>query len=316
MKRHTPLGLGLGLILLVGACANRAGSIGPIGGSGDPTGSAVRPSTPAVSPSSSGSTPPSTPSGSTPSGPTATSPTGSAQDFTYEVWFTYGERLLPTRRTETFDPAVGSIALRSLLVGPTEAERAAGLGTAIPPSTTLNGLVIEDGIATVDLSGSYDDASGTTGETLRLAQVVYTITQFPTVTGVLFELDGRPVTVFGGHGILLDEPQTRGGYEDQVAPIVVETPLIGERVDNPVTISGTANVFEATVSIQILDATGAVIANTFTTATCGTGCRGDYSARVAYSVNADQSGAVVVFESSAEDGSMLLPVRIPVTLTA
>lgn len=309
MKRHTLLGLGLGLILLVGACANRAGSIGPIGGSGDPTG-------PVVTPSSSGSAPSSAASGSTPSAPTATSPTGSAQDFTYEVWFTYGERLLPTRRTEAFDPAVGSIALRSLLAGPTEAERAAGLGTAIPASTTLNSLVIEDGIATVDLSGSYDDASGTTGETLRLAQVVYTITQFPTVTGVLFELDGRPVTVFGGHGILLDEPQTRGGYEDHLAPIVVEAPLIGERVENPVTISGTANVFEATVSIQILDATGAVIANTFTTATCGTGCRGDYSARVAYSVDAEQSGTVVVFESSAEDGSMLFPVRIPVTLTA
>lgn len=316
MKRHTLLGLGLGLTLLVGACANRAGSIGPIGGSGDPTGPSVQPPTPAVPPSGSGPTPPSTPSGSTPSAPTAPSTLPPGLAFTYEVWFTYGDRLLPTHRTEAFDPGVGGIALEALLAGPTEAERAAGFSTAIPASTTLNGLVIEDGIATVDLSGSYDDPSGTTGETLRLAQVVYTITQFPTVTGVHFELDGRPVTVFGGHGILLDDPQTRGGYEDQVAPIVVETPLVGSRVDTPVTVSGTANVFEATVSIQILDATGAVIANTFTTATCGTGCRGDYSARVAYSVDADQSGTVVVFESSAEDGSMLFPVRIPVTLTA
>ena len=34
----------------------------------------------------------------------------------------------------------------------------------------------------------------------RLAQVVYTLTQFPTVDGVVFSLDGEPIDVLGGEG--------------------------------------------------------------------------------------------------------------------
>jgi immunoglobulin-like protein involved in spore germination len=75
-------------------------------------------------------------------------------------------------------------------------------------------------------------------------------------------------------------------------------------------------VFEATVSIRILDANGREIAAAFTTATCGTGCRGRYSARVSYDVGADQVGTIEVFASSAQDGHTINVVRIPVTLTA
>jgi spore germination protein GerM len=52
---------------------------------------------------------------------------------------------------------------------------------------------------------------------LRLAQVVYTLMQFPSVKAVNFSLDGKPVTVFGSEGIVLDHPQERSDYED-VAP--------------------------------------------------------------------------------------------------
>ncbi len=97
-------------------------------------------------------------------------------------------------------------------------------------------------------------------------------------------------------------------------PIVVDTPAPGDRVTSPVTISGTADVFEATVSIRILDANGKVIEETFTTASCGTGCRGAYSAKVPFHVGSEQPGTVVVYESSAETGKMLFSVRIPVTL--
>jgi hypothetical protein len=97
-------------------------------------------------------------------------------------------------------------------------------------------------------------------------------------------------------------------------PIEVTHPSRGATVTSPVTISGTADVFEATVSIRILDATNNALAETFTTATCGTGCRGDYTIDVPFSVNTPQSGAIQVFEVSAKDGSMINIVRIPVTL--
>jgi hypothetical protein len=97
-------------------------------------------------------------------------------------------------------------------------------------------------------------------------------------------------------------------------PIVVDEPIEDARVSSPVTVSGTANVFEGTVSIRILDANGAVLAEDFTTATCGSGCAGTYRTRVRFRVDHEQRGSIQVFESSAENGEPLHLVEIPVTL--
>ncbi|HEV8564211.1 MAG TPA: Gmad2 immunoglobulin-like domain-containing protein [Actinomycetota bacterium] len=99
-----------------------------------------------------------------------------------------------------------------------------------------------------------------------------------------------------------------------LAPIDVSTPEPGDVVTSPVTIAGTADVFEATVLYQIKDANAKVIAHGFTTATCGSGCRGDYSVDVPFDVDQEQSGTIVVFERSAEDDSKINVVEIPVTL--
>ena len=101
---------------------------------------------------------------------------------------------------------------------------------------------------------------------------------------------------------------------DEKPAIVVTNLAIGQRVANPVTVAGTANVFEATVSVRILDASGREIANTFTTATCGTGCRGTYSKKVSFLVTDEQAGTVEVYWSSPENGRPEGVVRIPVTL--
>lgn len=99
------------------------------------------------------------------------------------------------------------------------------------------------------------------------------------------------------------------------APIVVEGPQPGDTVTSPVTVEGTANVFEATVSIRILDESGEILTETFTTATCGSGCRGTFSEAVAFEVDHEQPGTIMVFESSAEDGRPIHVVRVAVTLS-
>jgi hypothetical protein len=147
-----------------------------------------------------------------------------------------------------------------------------------------------------------------------LAQIVYTLTQFDRIQGVVFEIDGRSLTNFGGYEI--DGAQRRGNFTDQLPAILVQSPSIGDRVSSSVRISGTADVFEAVVSIAILDQHGNVIASTFTMATCGTGCRGTWETDVAYDVDATQHGTIKVYEVSAKDGSDIHVVRIPVTLTA
>ena len=49
---------------------------------------------------------------------------------------------------------------------------------------------------------------------MRLAQVVYTLTQFPSVDGVIFSLDGEPIDVLGGEGVIIDHPLARSDYTD------------------------------------------------------------------------------------------------------
>jgi len=96
--------------------------------------------------------------------------------------------------------------------------------------------------------------------------------------------------------------------------IVVDSPLPGDELLSPITVRGTANVFEASVSIRILGATGEVLAAINTQATCGSGCRGTFSSPLAFYTPFRQSGTIEVFEVSAVDGSAINVVSVPVTL--
>ena len=135
-----------------------------------------------------------------------------AERTTVAVYFTRGERLRKVNRSVPRTPRLGAAAVQALLAGPTGAERAAGLGTAIPPATRFRDLRIEAGVATVDLSRDFESGGGSLGLTLRLAQVTCTVDEFATVKGVRFALDGQPVSVFSGDGIVLDRPVTCAGY--------------------------------------------------------------------------------------------------------
>ena len=96
--------------------------------------------------------------------------------------------------------------------------------------------------------------------------------------------------------------------------IVVRTPKPGDEIVSPVTVAGTAAVFEATVSVVILDASGQTLAAASAIATCGTGCRGPFSTTLAFFTEVGQAGSIEVFEPSAEGGSPLHLVSVPVTL--
>lgn len=257
----------------------------------------------------SGSSPSPTPSQTpsvTPSGSPRVSPSPSGQKLTFELWFVQGGKLFVTKRTEPFNVAVGRLSLDALAAGPSAAELAAHVSTGLPPDASLAITALAGGVATVNAGPSPIFQEGSAVVRLRKAQIVYTLTQYSTIGKVRFVSNGTS----------LDKNlYSRGAFDDLLPAILVESPVIGQKVANPVTVSGTANVFEATVSLRILDEDGKSIADTFTTATCGTGCRGDYSVSVAYSVDHEQRGTVEVYESSAKDGSAINVVDIPVTLT-
>jgi len=265
------------------------------GGSSDNGSSAQAPAPAPASPSP-GSPPPSEPP--PPAAPQPPAPAGSSS---YEVWFVRSGKLFSTSRTGEATSAVAGRALQALAAGPSTAEAGAGLQSVVPTGARLNVKGIADGVATVDTPAGF--RSGTLAQQrLREAQVVFTLTQYASVRRVLFSGTANPVT--------------RKDYDDLVPPITVAHPRVGQQVSSPVKISGTANAFEATVSMRILDAHGKELAKGFTTATCGSGCRGDYATTLRYSVSQDQPGVIEVYEDSAESGARIHVVDVPVTLTA
>jgi hypothetical protein len=152
---------------------------------------------------------------------TATLPRGRA----LEVWFTQRGRLVEALRSHTATRRVATAALHALLAGPTAAEQAEGIRTEIPRGTRLLDISVSNRVARVDLTSDYESGAGSLALKLRLAQVVYTLTQFPTVTRVRFEIDGSPVNVYSSSGIVLDHPVGRSAYKS-LAPLV--KPLAGK----------------------------------------------------------------------------------------
>jgi germination protein M len=233
----------------------------------------------------------------------------------FEAWFAQGEHLAPVPRTHEMTPRVAAAAVEALLAGPTQAERASDFATAVPAGTRLLGISIDGGIATVDLTPEYQSGGGALSMQLRLGQVVYTLTQFPTIKNVRFRLDGKPVRVFSSEGIVLDHAVGRSDYADLLPVIVVAKPLEGARASSGVVVSGSANVFEANVTVKVLDENGNVVGHGFTTATCGTGCRGTYSVPVTFKVSREQPGTIVVSDDDAAGtGTPPHQVRVPVVL--
>lgn len=230
------------------------------------------------------------------------------------VFLVRGEHVIPVRRVVPHTVAVARAAASSLLRGPTASERKSGYSSQIPARTGLRGISVSRGVATVDLARRFESGGGSLSMQLRVAQVVYTLTQFPTVRRVAFRLDGRPVESIGGEGVLVSPPVGRAGFEAQTPPILVEEPLPGDSVDTPIVVRGTANVFEARLVVDLVTTNGVVLARRNILATAGTGTRGRFSARIALAAPVARV-LIVAYAHSPKNGARIDVVRVPVLIT-
>jgi Immunoglobulin-like domain of bacterial spore germination len=94
--------------------------------------------------------------------------------------------------------------------------------------------------------------------------------------------------------------------------IVVETPFADGDVGTPVSVTGTADVVGASVTVRVLDDAGGELAQTIVQATCGDGCVGTFAAELFYFVPKRTSGWIEVSGASAEGPAPR--VRVPVIL--
>ena len=231
---------------------------------------------------------------------TSTTDTGTttapAETTVVRVYFLREGKVWPAyREVDTSGPVknVAGLAVSELFNGPTEQEAAdLQFGTAIPVADIQAQIAIDNNIADVELDSELPEGAR--------AQLIYTLTQFPTVD--LVEIDWQRYT--------------RADFENFTPAILVESPLPFEDVTSPLRVTGTANTFEATFSYELTDTDGLIVDENFVTATSGTGTRGtfDFTTKP-YTVPFDGVGALIVFERSAKDGSRINLVEIPLRMT-
>jgi immunoglobulin-like protein involved in spore germination/sporulation and spore germination protein len=211
-------------------------------------------------------------------GGTSTTTTGG--QVALKVYFFRGNALVPVTVHVPETQAVAAAAIGALLAGPP-----AGYETAIPAGVTLQSVAVSTGVAT---------ARFVPDKLVRAAkaQVVYTLTQFPTITSV----DGATALDFADL-----TPQ---------AAIFVAQPIRNSTVTSPVHASGTADVFEATFQAEVWSGHRLLATQTIT-ASSGTGTRGTWSATFDLPPG---PARLVFFEVSADNGARLHETSVDLTV--
>ncbi|HET7026775.1 MAG TPA: Gmad2 immunoglobulin-like domain-containing protein [Candidatus Limnocylindrales bacterium] len=303
----------LAVVALVAACGPSSGVIGPVGTpppSTEP--SVVQSEDPTPPPSPAGSIDPSGGPSTSPSGPPASSPGGSvapsspsaspAGTTVVRAYLTLADGLVPVLRSVPATKGVARAAINALLAGPSSSD-GASVGTAVPSGVSLLGISISGETASVDLSSAFASGGSTASQVSRVAQVVYTLTQFGNVTSVKLQVAGTALPVPDDRGTIRTDAVSRADYREQLPEIFVDRPAWHASIGNPARITGVTRVFEATFRVRLVDAAGNTLADRQVMASCGSGCWGAFDVTLGYAVRAPQWGTLRMYNPSARDGS-------------
>jgi hypothetical protein len=134
-----------------------------------------------------------------------------------EVWFVRDGEPVAVSRVA---PAIPGL-LRSLLAGPTRAERAKGLRSTIPTGTVVRELTISRRVVTVDLGARFAAGRNEASLTARVGQLVRTLRAVPGVVGVRVRIEGGvPIGLFPGYDL---RRVVRAPLASQAAPTLRDT---------------------------------------------------------------------------------------------
>ncbi|MGF1618872.1 MAG: Gmad2 immunoglobulin-like domain-containing protein [Acidimicrobiia bacterium] len=172
-----------------------------------------------------------------------------------------------------------------------------------PADGADNVLIIE--MNEVFLSG----AGGLLADFAMLNQLIHTATYLPDIDEVQFIVNNQPVTQFGSEGLDLSSSVSRESFQEHLALINLTSPVSSD-TDLNIVVEGTSNTFEASLAVQVVAESGEAVHEEFGTATCGSGCWGEYM----FVLNRDlfQSGSTIrILEYSAEDGEPQNVISVP-----
>jgi hypothetical protein len=187
------------------------------------------------------------------------------------VWFQVdtarlGLRLARELRDLPVDDPVRA-GVEAMIVGPDDPDYSSPWN----PATEVLGTSRQDGRITVDLSAEARTANvGSAGAALMVQQLVYTATDAAGTprAGVELLVEGAPAGELWG-AVVWDGPITREDPDDVRMLVQIDAPREGQVVTGPLTVTGEANAFEATVVWRILDERGELVESSFVTTSEG-----------------------------------------------
>ncbi|MCU0551152.1 MAG: GerMN domain-containing protein [Leptolyngbya sp. Prado105] len=105
--------------------------------------------------------------------------------------------------------ALLTAAVNTLLSNPPNKDLMSG----IPQGTQLRSLKVKSDSIYVDLTKPFTAGGGSLSMTGRLAQILYTATSLDPQAKVFLSVEGKPLTVLGGEGLIVEQPLTRLQFE-------------------------------------------------------------------------------------------------------
>jgi spore germination protein GerM len=171
---------------------------------------------------------------------------------------------------------------------------------------TDNALIIEMNEAFLDGAG------GLLADFTMLNQMIYTATTLEGIEEVHFIVNNEPIVAFGSDGLGLESSVNRETFQENLALIYLTQPIVADG-DGTMQVVGISNTFEAAMTLRVLDADGEIVHEESTTATCGSGCWGEFEFTIDESL-VDADSVIQILEYSAEDGDPQNIVTVPVVV--
>ncbi|WP_017325704.1 GerMN domain-containing protein [Synechococcus sp. PCC 7336] len=140
-----------------------------------------------------------------------------------DIYYVIQERAIPA---STPDEAIAS-GLQQLIEGSADPE----LLSAIPKETRLLDTRTENSEIFVDFSSDFASGGGATSTIGRVTQVLYTATSLDPEASLWILVDGEPVEVLSGEGLLLEQPLTRESFPPSFKNYVVPTDDISQALE-------------------------------------------------------------------------------------
>jgi Sporulation and spore germination/L,D-transpeptidase catalytic domain/Putative peptidoglycan binding domain len=159
---------------------------------------------------------------------------GAATPSSSEVYLLQGEGLKTVPRQ--LGTSTVAAAITSLLRGPTAAEKKSDARTQIPAGTKLRAASVKAGVATIDLTRPFVEGTNRASLIARLAQLVWTVTAVPNVTGVRLRIDGKAARSLG-QDVSVDRTLTRSNVDPPKTSLLPPTTVIPDN-NGPATVAG------------------------------------------------------------------------------